>query len=106
MVVREWIASRDPEIPEALARWLTVALGGDDAPAPDTAGLVRAACVEMDAAMPPHGVAREAAYRLLTADGLLTHACQAALDGEDPEVALGRLLIPFAAAGDRVEDSG
>lgn len=35
---------------------------------------------------------REGAFELLAADGLLTYACQAALDADDPEAALRRLV--------------
>jgi hypothetical protein len=37
------------------------------------------------------GRVREAAFDLLTADALLTYACEAALEGEDPAAALARL---------------
>jgi hypothetical protein len=38
------------------------------------------------------GRVRESAFRLLEADALITYACEAALEREDPEVALRRIL--------------
>jgi hypothetical protein len=38
------------------------------------------------------GRVREGAFRLLEADALLTYACEAALEHDDPEAALRRIL--------------
>jgi hypothetical protein len=35
---------------------------------------------------------RESAFRLLEADALVTYACEAALEADDPESALRRIL--------------
>ncbi|MDF2697623.1 MAG: hypothetical protein K0S65_6006, partial [Labilithrix sp.] len=38
------------------------------------------------------GRVRDSAFRLLEADALLTYACEAALERDDPETALQRIL--------------
>jgi hypothetical protein len=103
MTVSGWIGARTPEVPAELAAWLTEALGGADAPAPDLEALARVAGVELRATLDQPGHVREAAFRLLTADGLLTHACEAAADGLDPEQALRAILAPLAADGSPTE---
>jgi len=43
------------------------------------------------------GRVRESAFRLLEADALLTYACEAALESEDPEAALRGILAATEA---------
>jgi hypothetical protein len=48
--------------------------------------------VQLDETRRRPGRVRESAFALLVADGLLTYACEAALESEDAEEALERLL--------------
>ncbi|HET9949797.1 MAG TPA: hypothetical protein VFQ22_12810 [Longimicrobiales bacterium] len=87
--VGEWLAGRrppaPPELAEALAR---VRVDGG----PTAEALARAARERLDAARARPGRVRESAFRLLEADALLTYACEAALESEDPDAELGRVL--------------
>jgi hypothetical protein len=47
----------------------------------------------LEAALARPGRVRESAFRLLEADALLTYACEAALEAEDPAGALRRILL-------------
>jgi hypothetical protein len=46
----------------------------------------------LDAARARPGRVRQSAFDVLTADALITYACEAALASEDPGVALGALF--------------
>jgi hypothetical protein len=59
--------------------------------------LAREARVRLDLARAHPGRVRESAFRLLEADALLTYACEAALEAEDPEAALRRVLASTKA---------
>lgn len=87
--VRDWLAARRPEPPEGLAAGLESVAGADgllvDA-------LTTAARARLDEARGRPGRVRESAFRLLEADALLTYACEAALESEDPETALRSIL--------------
>ncbi len=50
--------------------------------------LVRAARDRLDAARARPGRVRESAFELLVADALITYACEAALETEDPSATL------------------
>lgn len=89
MRARDFLATREPAPPEALARWL-------DGTALDAAepldALARAGLQALDAARAEPGRVRSSAFHLLAADALLTYACEAALEAEDPASALDDLL--------------
>lgn len=55
--------------------------------------LTAAGLVGLEEAQAGLGRVRESAFRLLEADALLTYACEAALESEDPEAALERILV-------------
>jgi hypothetical protein len=57
----------------------------------------RAARAHLEAARERPGRVRGSAFALLTADALVTYACEAALEEHDPAAALASLL----AVGDR-----
>jgi hypothetical protein len=46
----------------------------------------------LDAARANRGRVRESAFQLLTADALVTYACEAALEADDPVASLGQIL--------------
>jgi hypothetical protein len=95
-----WLASRRPTPPEELAITLPDAggsdAGGEGRGAELVRRLARAGRVERDRALRRPGRVRESAFHLLTADALFTYACEAALEDEDPEVAL-RLVLEVGA---------
>ena len=81
--LRSWLARRRPRPPLALARALDAVL---EEPSRDgfvgtlSGGAERA----LGAALRAPGRVRASAFELLTADALLTYACEAALEGEEP----------------------
>lgn len=92
--VRSWLVRRAPEPPEPLARWLEeVELSGGDV----GEALTEGALVELGRARAAPGRVRTSAFHLLAADALVTYACEAALELEDPTVALGAILSRVAA---------
>jgi hypothetical protein len=80
------MAGRRPTPPVDLAEAL-IFDGEPSADALSAEGRVRLA-----AAGAQLGRVRESAFRLLEADALITYACEAALEREDPEAALRRIL--------------
>jgi hypothetical protein len=64
----------------------------DEANAPLHVALADEGRVRLAAARARTGRVRESAFRLLEADALITYACEAALDTEDPEAALRHVL--------------
>jgi hypothetical protein len=86
----EWMASRRPAPPVDLAQALAFVV---DAPvAEPSAALLAGAESRRAAARGRLGRVRESAFRLLEADALVTYACEAALERDDPEAALRRIL--------------
>jgi hypothetical protein len=87
-----WLAERSPPPPPDLANALE--------PAPDgstpEASLIEAGLARLNEAIERPGRVRESAFRLLEADALLTYACEAALEADDPQAALRRI---FSAIG-------
>lgn len=84
----EWMASRRPASPPDLAAALSLKDAGD----PLEAALTGAARTRLAEARAQPGRMRASAFRLLEADALITYACEAALDTEDPGGALRRIL--------------
>lgn len=91
----QWLASREPSPPGGLRSSLS-ALTLDDDAADDGSGLpdvlAAAARQRLEEALATPGRVRASAFRLLEADALLTYACEAALEAEDPGAGLRRLL--------------
>jgi len=86
--LESWLEERRPAPPPALAGALRpIAPPGSRADALTEAGMARLA----EARARP-GRVRESAFRLLEADALLTYACEAALEAEDQDAALRRIL--------------
>ena len=76
--------------------WLDV---DEDPDAPVRDALVRSGMASLDRARAAPGRVRESAYHLLRADALLTYACEAAVEGPDPEQALARILESVGVGG-------
>ena len=94
--VSGWLDGRTPPPPPELRQALDAALGGPasaggaPASALDALGRGARACLEASISRP--GRVRESAFDLLTADALLTYACEAALESDDPESTLQGLV--------------
>ncbi len=84
-----WLADRRPPPPRDLQSSLRV--DHDDGPLEVV--LATAARISLDHARSRPGRIRENAFELLAADALLTYACEAALESEEPEAALLRVLV-------------
>lgn len=85
MTVAEWVASREPAAPPALATHMLRALGEDGGrPAREAAAVCLAAGERLAAALQRSDAAsRASALDLLTADALVTLAFEAASDTPD-----------------------
>lgn len=93
---RGWLGQRTPSPPPPLGAWLDgVELPGAVVPEALLAGGLR----ELGLARAAPGRVRESAFHLLAADALITYACEASLDAEDPTVFLADILRRVAAAG-------
>lgn len=87
--VTTWLASRRPPPPAELAEALRLEGSGG----PLDVALTRAGLARLEEARVRPGRVRESAFRLLEADALLTYACEAALESEDPRRTLRRILL-------------
>ena len=88
-----WLAARRPASPFELAATLREKLSGVDERGEvmaDTLSDTARACLQQ--AQSRDGRVREAAFHLLAADALVTYACEAALESDDPEVTLLRIV--------------
>jgi hypothetical protein len=87
-----WLAGRHPTPPADLVEAL--AFGGEVDSSVDAlvAALSAEGGARLAAARARLGRVRESAFRLLEADALITYACEAALEREDPEAALRQVL--------------
>lgn len=89
MGIRAFLDSRTPSPPAPLARWL----GASALPSGDVSGaLLEAGLTALDACRAAPGRVRSSAFHLLGADALLTYACEAALEAEDPRAALRSMV--------------
>ncbi len=95
----DWLEARSPSPPEGLKIRMARELEGDarrgDAGDTSVAALGTAAVAALTRALSVGGTDREVAMDLLAADGLLTYACEAALEGEDPGSGLDTILSNF-----------
>ena len=80
-----WVSLRRPSPPGDLAARLEVT-GGEEGSL--VAVLTKSGRSRLEQACGCPGRVRESAFRLLEADALLTYACEAALEHEDPVAAL------------------
>jgi hypothetical protein len=83
------LAGRRPSPPSDLAA--AIAVGDGSGALVDV--LAAEGVARLAAARARPGRVRESAFRLLEADALITYACEAALDCEEPEGALRRILV-------------
>ena len=90
--ISDWLSTRRPEPPADLAETLRL----EGAEGSIEVALAAAAGTRLAEARARLGRVRASGFRLLEADALMTYACEAALETEDPEGALRRIL---ASAG-------
>ena len=103
----DWLATRTPRAPDELKAWLKVSDGGVDprcgvdpdgrvdprCPAASvTESLLMAGLLHLEEAVTRPGRDREAAYRLLAADALITYGCEAASEAADIRAVLREVL--------------
>jgi len=86
--LKTWISARRPLSPVELgpridASGVTVV---------SVVGLTKIARDALEQARLSPGRVRNSAFQLLTADALITYACELALDGEDPDLVLGVIM--------------
>lgn len=89
----DWTRARHPSPPMAIGPWLADA----EFVAPTAARLTDSGVAAMDRARARPGRVRDSAFHLLAADALITYACEAALEEEDPDEALWQILRRAAA---------
>ena len=87
-----WLEARRPSAPADLAERVTRSAREQPADVDRISALVREACDRLDAARARPGRVRESAFELLAADALVTYACEAALETDDPVVSLREIL--------------
>ncbi len=83
-----WLEHRVPRPPKSLIPSLATAREADSV----TEALISEGCERMRRASERLGQVRESAFHLLAADALVTYACEAALEAEDPAEALSVTL--------------
>jgi len=93
MTPREFLGTRPPP-PAPLATWLA---GVPLSRGATSEALLQAGLSELDSARSAAGRVRSSAFHLLAADALLTYACEAALEGDDPQAVLVGILRQAAA---------
>lgn len=94
MTSREWLAARRPPPPAPLVAALDAEVDTSVPFHPDR--LMDAGRAQLQAATEATGRVRSSAFSLLLADALVTWACEAALDADDPEA----LLRTYLRTGD------
>ena len=87
--VARWLDNRAPPAPDGLRSRFGPLHGGG---ASLSEALGRLSVRHLAEALKLPGRNREAAFYLLAADALLTYACEAAVEQEDPEAALSLVL--------------
>ena len=86
--LKTWISARRPVSPVELGPRIDVS----GVTAVSVVGLTKIACDALEQARLSPGRVRNSAFQLLTADALITYACELALDGEDPDLVLGVIM--------------
>lgn len=94
MTLQAWLDGRVPAPPADLRDHLSRELGvpGDESSTQRTRALADAAEHALDRARGRPGRVRDSAFELLAADALITYACESALEEENPEAVLAKLL--------------
>jgi hypothetical protein len=91
--LQQWLEARKPAPPPDLAAAVTL----EERPGDRAELLAAEGVARLHLARSRLGRERTSAFRLLEADALVTYACEAALQGDDPEGALRRILASTSA---------
>ena len=86
--LKAWISARRPVSPVELGP----RIDASGVTAVSVVDLTKIACDAPEQARLSPGPVRNSAFQLLTADALITYACELALDGEDPDLVLGVIM--------------
>ena len=92
--LKTWISQRRPISPLELGP----CIDASGVTAVSASVITKIACDALSQARLSPGRMRNSAFQLLTADALLTYACELALDAEDPELVLGVIIQDSAAS--------
>ena len=97
-----WLATRTPPAPDELKAWWRFSEDqtDHDGGVASVAGfLVARGLAHLDEAVATPGRDREAAYRLLAADALITYGCEAASEETDVRGTLREVLLRVSGGG-------
>ena len=92
--LKAWISPSRPASPVELGPWIDAS----GITAVSAVGLTNIACDALEQARLSTGRVRNSAFQLLTADALITYACELALDGEDSDLVLEVIMQHSAAS--------
>ena len=92
--LKTWISSRRPISPVELGP----RIDASGVTPVSALGLTKIACDTLEQAGLSPGRVRNSAFQLLTADALITYACELALDGEDSDLVLEVIMQHSAAS--------
>ena len=92
--LKTWISQRRPISPLELGP----CIAASGVTAVSASVITKIACDALSQARLSPGRVRNSAFQLLTADALLTYACELALDTEDPDLVLGVIMQDSAAS--------
>jgi hypothetical protein len=92
--LRAWVAAQEPPAPDAFLELVEERAASQKPTTLDT--LMSETRVALRDALGERGE-RRGAFRLLAADAYLTYACELAIEGPDPEVALERIVAEVVA---------
>lgn len=88
--LQAWLAERRPSSSVPLAGWTSRAPSHTEIPPIRSLTTLGRQALETALARP--GRVRESAFELLGADALITYACEAALEADDPDASLTWIL--------------
>jgi hypothetical protein len=92
--LKAWISARRPVSPVELGP----RIDASGVTAVSVVGLTKIARDALEQARLSPGRVRSSAFQLLTADALITYACELALDGEDSDLVLEVIMQHSAAS--------
>ena len=92
--LKAWISARRPVSPVELGP----RIDASGVTAVSVVGLTKIACDALEQARLSPGRVRNSAFQLLTADALITYACELALDSEDSDLVLEVIMQHSAAS--------
>jgi len=86
--LQEWVSRRLGEAPIEFGSAIDISQFSEGS----TTTLIRGGLSALERACAHPGRVRTSAFQILTADALITYACELALDEKDPDLVLGILM--------------